>query len=166
MASLSYTNEVAVPGEKPVDIKNLLERGKAFANFAQVAPLGSGAQLSGTCVLGKGTYPAVRLTSAFDVSGLNGPLVGRCVVSATGVFRGCVFPNGLELTDTAVVQLTGCVVQGEIAVASGGRLSAAGGAFTVDGYINNAGAPVNAASVGCIKTSATAHVNVGTIIEV
>ena len=30
MASLSYGNEVAVPGEKPVDIKNLLERGKVF----------------------------------------------------------------------------------------------------------------------------------------
>ena len=166
MAPLGYGNELAPVGASPVDVRNMMERGRAYATFTTIAPLAAGTPIAGTCALGYGEYPATRLSASFDAYGTNGASLGRCVVSATGTIRNVLLPSGLELSATAVVQLTGCVISGEITVASGGKVSVSGCSFIGNGRINNAGAAVNAISVGNIKTSAAAHVNVGTIIEV
>jgi len=166
MAPVVYGNELPPVGASPVDVRNLQERGRTYAAFTTIAPVPAGTPIAGTCALGLGDYPATRLSATFDAYGTNGASLGRCVVSATGTLRNVLLPSGLDLSATAVVQLTGCVISGEITVASGGKVSASGCSFIGNGCINNAGAAVNAISVGNVKTSTAAHVNVGTIIEV
>ena len=120
--------------------------------------------------LGEGEYKPVGPASTVRVDTVGngtGTVITPNQVIATPVafYQGVRFTGTITVPATSVLQLVGCEVTAEITVAVGGKLHAIGCTFTDGGFVNNAGAAVDAYIIGCHKTSTAAHVNVTIIAQ-
>lgn len=164
---MSTPSQVEIPGRNmtPLETQNLRLRTALFASLARTLSQGAGKVQAGT-ILAPGTaYGAATLSGAV-VTGAGDCSCAKLTLSGDCLVRGVRLSEGLLVKANATVQVSDCIVLAPITVEAGGKVSVAGSRFDGNGYIDNAGAPANAISVGNVKTSSTAHVNVGTAIEV
>jgi len=155
--------------QSPVSAENQRQRQDAFVSLLRLEPAVLNDVLPSTGILGPGRYAGAAFSSSVHLSAL-GPSISTGEVNfkagSSGIILGVIFKQPITIQNGVNVQFNGCVFQQPITVVSGGKVVCSGCRFDGDSAILNAGVNADAASVGCVKTSATSHTNTTIIGEV
>ena len=165
---MSALVEVQPAQQTDLGAVNARAREQQFAGLQRIASQAQGSPFPSIGVLGSGTYKGGTLGGIVDVTGLSQPRVtGEVTLLGSALVRGVLFEEELHIGGACTVAFAGCRFLKPIRVDAGGRIGCSGGCrFDGTSAIINAGVAADAASTGCVKTSATAHVNVTVTGEV
>jgi len=124
-------------------------------------PLDEGRIVDNAMLLLAGDHGKMRTLKSTRLDGSPGALAsGPSEFSHDESVSGLSFKDTVAIGASARVRFFNCTFHKVVTMTSGGEARFFGCAFVDIAAINNAGAPLNAQALGCLRTSGVAHTNV------